>query len=349
MDQLDTGGGANVRDFGRLADGRAVEAIRLAWPGGVEVEVLTWGATLRSFRSPADTGSIETLLQLPALADYEADTRYLNCVIGRCANRIKGASFVIGEERFHVEANEGRNALHGGRAGWNKRLWRTMESDDRRCVLAYTSPDGEGGFPGAVEAQVIFTLVDPNTLEIEWTGRASRPTPLNLTHHLYFNLSGPESQTIASSTLQIEADIITPVAAGLIPTGELRPVAGTVFDLREPRRLGDLIRSQDPQIVLGKGLDLSWCLSRAKAAVKHVCLQSSLSLTIDTDQLAVQVYSGQALSAPFIPHGALVLEPQGFPDAVNNEAFPKVLVGAQEFYSRTARYHLAGGGVHGAA
>ena len=335
-----TASAGQVREFGRLRDERLVEGIRLSWPGGVDAEILTWGATVRAFGSPTSTGRIEALLQLPNLSDYEADTRYLNTVIGRCANRIGEATFAIDGERFEIEANEGPNALHGGAAGWSKRLWRIVSATDRRCVLAYTSPEGEGGFPGEVEARVVFALIDAQTLEIVWLARPTRPTPVNLTHHLYFNLSGSPSNSILSDTLEVAADAITPVGCGLIPTGEVLPVEGTPFDLRQPRRIGSILEENDPQLALGGGIDLNWVLSGQSPAVR---LHSSagMSLGVETDQPALQVYTGQGLCAPFLRHGALVLEPQGFPDAPNEPTFPSVIATPTHTYRRAARYRLS--------
>ena len=336
-----TASAGQVREFGRLRDGRLVEAIRLSWPGGVDAEILTWGATVRGFGSPLPGGRLEALLQLPTVSDYEADTRYLNTVIGRCANRIGGAAFTIDGERFEIEANEGPNALHGGAAGWSKRLWKIISATDRRCVLAYTSPDGEGGFPGAVEARVTFALIDAQALEIVWSARPTRPTPLNLTHHLYFNLSGASSHAILNDTLQLAADAFTPAGAGLIPTGEVRPVLGTPFDLRHPRRIGSILEDDDPQLHLGDGVDLNWVLSGRSPAVRLHSFAGGLSLTVETDQPALQVYTGQGLFAPFVRHGALVLEPQGFPDAPNEPTFPSVIATPAHTYRRAARYRLS--------
>ena len=330
-----------VREIGRLKDGRTVEAIRLARPQGVDVEILTWGATVRAFGTPTPVGRVETLLQLPTLEGYETDTRYLNTVIGRCANRIGGATFAIAGERFHLEANEGPNALHGGASGWSKRLWRVTSVTDLQCVLDYTSPEGEGGFPGEVEARVAFTLIDDQTLEIVWSARPTRATPLNLTHHLYFNLSGSSSNTILQDTLQLAADAFTPVGAGLIPTGDVCPVAGTPFDLRQPRHIGAILQEDDPQLALGGGVDMNWVLSGRRPAVRLHSPSSGVSLAVETNQPALQVYTGQGLGPPFLRHGAVVLEPQGFPDAPNVAAFPSVIATPANAYRRAARYRLS--------
>jgi aldose 1-epimerase len=332
--------------FGTLADGREAGLVRLAWPGGLEVEVIEYGAIVRTLRARTPGGLVDAVLGLPDLSAYEADPGYQGRVVGRCANRIAGAAFVIDGERFEVTANEGPNCLHGGALGFSRRLWRfaAIDPEGRSAALTYDSPDGEEGFPGRVQAKTTFTLIDHATLEIAWEAVTDRPTPVNLTHHLYFNLSGDFERTILDHSLAIAASRMTPVQADLIPTGDLRSVEATAFDLRNPRRLGEVLDDGEPQLVLGGGIDHNWVLDGADGpAAVLMSPESGLVMSLTTDQPGLQVYSGQGLAAPFVAHGGIALEPQGFPDAVNRPDFPDVVLRPGQAYRRWARYRFAAG------
>ncbi|HTI66966.1 MAG TPA: aldose epimerase family protein [Caulobacteraceae bacterium] len=330
--------------FGTLVDGRAVHCVRLAWPGGLAVEILDYGAIVRSLRAPAASGAVETVLGFGELAAYEADRGYQGCVVGRCANRIADARFAIDGEAFHVTANEVPNTLHGGAVGFGRRLWTFGTPDGRTVTLTYRSPDGEEGFPGEVAAQVAFTLTGPDTLGIVWSARTSAPTPVNLTHHLYFNLSGDPTLPALDHSLAIAAESITPTRPDLIPTGGLLAVEGTPFDLRTPRTLGEALARTHPLLAIGGGYDHNWVLRPGTGpAATLSCPRTGLSLGLATDQPGLQVYSGQGLAAPFAAHGGIALEPQGFPDAVNQPGFPSVVLRPGAVYRRRAVYRFTAG------
>lgn len=339
----------DVRAYGVLPDGRPVRAARLGGPGALQIEVLEYGATLASLRAPTlgGGGPVETLLGFADLDGWVDDRDYHGRAIGRVSNRIAGARFELDGEPYRTVANQGGNTLHGGAVGWGGRLWTLESADARRAVLSYRSPDGEEGFPGAVDALVTFSLVADDALEIVWEARTDRPTPLAMTHHPYFNLSGRPRTPVLDHILQVAAQAVTPVKPGLIPTGEFLAVERTPFDLREPRRLGDVLSLQHQQLVIPRGYDLNWVLDAdrdpgAEAAVLR-SPQSGVSLHLSTDQPGLQVYSGQGLGHPFVPHGALVLEPQDFPNAVDTPAFPPVILRPGERYRRSALYRFAAG------
>ena len=330
--------------FGVTADGETVRAVRLAWPGGLEVEIIEYGAVVRRLTAPTPHGRLDTVLGFPTVADYEADGTYQGRIVGRCANRIDQARFSIDGKSFQVTANEGPNCLHGGALGFSRRLWRiaAVGEDGRSAVLAYDSPDGEEGFPGRVAARVLFSLDRADALTIAWEAETDRPTPVNLTHHLYFNLSGDPGRAALDHSLMIAAEAITPVRPDLIPTGERLSVQGTPFDLRSPRRLGDVLAERHPQLAIGGGYDENWALEPgATPAVRLRSPESSLALELTTDQPGLQVYSGQGLTAPFAAHGGVALEPQGFPDAVNQPAFPGVVLRPGALYRRSATYRFS--------
>ena len=194
---------------------------------------------------------------------------------------------------------------------------------------------------------VTFALVGDHALEITWEARTDRPTPLAMTHHPYFNLSGRPRTPVLDHTLQVASEAVTPVRAGLIPTGALLPVERTPFDLRSARRLGDVLSQQHQQLVIPRGYDLNWVLDAGRDPAEEVVElrspESGVSLHLSTDQPGLQIYSGQGLGHPFVPHGALVLEPQDFPDAVNTPAFPPVVLRPGGTYRRWARYRFAAG------
>jgi aldose 1-epimerase len=319
--------------FGDLPDGRPVRRLRL---GGdrLSIELLDYGAVVRSLRF----AGVETVLGFDALEAYLADRSYQGCVVGRCANRVDGGRFSIDGQAFQAETNEGPNTLHGGPVGFSRRLWSFERWDEASATLAYRSPDGEEGFPGQLDARLRFRI-GASGLEITWLAQASRPTPANLTHHLYFNLSGDPSTSVLDHVLGVAAEAITPVRPDLIPTGELMPTAGTPFDLNVPRPLGEVLAQDHPQLALAGGIDHNWALS---GPVSLACPRTGLSLTLTTDQPGLQVYSGQGLAAPFAPHGGLALEPQGFPDAVNQPGFPSVLLRPGQTYRRRAVYRFVG-------
>lgn len=329
--------------FGSLSDGREVNVATLTWPGGLTVQVLSYGAAVHSIRFPTAAGDLEITAGLPALADYEADTAYHGVIVGRCANRIDQARFTLDGETFEVTANEGPTCLHGGKLGLSKRLWRFEQAERLTATLAYDSPDGEEGFPGALACRVRFELVAADVLEITWEAETDRATPINLTHHLYFNLSGGGGTTILDHELTVAAEAITPVDGRLIPIGDLSAVADTPFDFRIPRQVGERVGDPDPQLGPGGGYDHNFALSGAQPAVRLRSPKTGVTLEIETDQPGMQLYGGQGLKAPFVSYGWLALEPQGFPDAINRPEFPSVAVRPGEVYRRRARYRFSAG------
>jgi aldose 1-epimerase len=327
--------------FGVLPDGQPVEIVQLSRPGGLVVELLSLGAIVHRLSAPTRGGPINAIAGYPSLEAYAADTGYLGAIVGRCANRIGDARFVLDGETFKVSANEGANCLHGGVTGFNKRLWaiQTPNLDQPRAVLTYSSPEGEEGFPGEVRVRAEYELTADDTLVIAYEAETDRATPVNLSQHIYFNLSG--GGDILDHTLQIAGSAITPVRGDLIPTGERMPVDGTPFDLRRGRVIGDALVEPHPQLAIPSGFDMNWVLDPASGpAVTLTSPKTGLSLEIETDQVGMQVYSGQSMPAPFVKHAALALEPQGFPDAVNHASFPSVILRPGEIYRHRSVYRL---------
>jgi aldose 1-epimerase len=336
-----TGSTAERWIFGVLPDGRAVEAVRLSRRGGLTVEILSFGAIVHRICAPTPRGGLEAVAGYPSLAGYAADKAYLGAIVGRCANRIGGARFVLDGETFDVSANEGANCLHGGALGFNKRLWsiETQHPDRPRAVLTYVSADGEEGFPGEVRVRAAYELTADDTLVITYEAETDRATPVNLSQHIYFNLSG--GGDILDHVLKIAGSAITPVRGDLIPTGELMAVTGTPFDLRAGRVIGEAMAEPHPQLTIPGGFDMNWALDPPSGpALTLTSPKTGLSLEIETDQVGIQVYAGQSMPAPFVRCAALALEPQGFPDAVNHPNFPSVILRPGDTYRHRSVYRF---------
>jgi aldose 1-epimerase len=328
-----------MRSFGKLADGRSVEAITLGDPLGLQVEVLTYGAILRRLTYPVNGARRDLILFLDDLESYERDRAYVGSLVGRFGNRIAGSRFTLDGRTHTVSANEGANHLHGGHLGFGKRLWRVLSpvEDGTRIVLGLTSPDGEEGYPGEVEATAELD-VRPNRLAITLTARTTAPTPVNLTYHPYFNLAGAHVPAV-NQTLRIPASRYLPVKPGLIPTGEHATVAGTAFDFRAARRLEPPSIDSHPQLGLAGGYDHCWVLDAgADCACELSC--RDLVLTMRGGP-GLQFYNGQFLDKthPSIGSG-VILEPQGLPNAPNEPGFPSSIVRPGETYRASLDYKL---------
>lgn len=325
--------------FGTLPDGRTVSRARLGGGGGLSLDLLDYGAIVQRLELPVGAKRRNLVLGFDSLDAYLVDRAYQGCVIGRCANRIAKAWFSIDGVAHSVTANEGLTCLHGGALGFSRRLWRFTGLDDRRAVLTYSSPDGEEGFPGQVDAKATFALIGEDALEISYEAVCDRPTPVNLTHHLYFNLS--DEPTILDHRLTIAARAFTPIRPDLTPTGALAMVRDTPFDLTKPRRIGDALAGEDPQFVLAGGFDHNWALDEGAEPALTLASPDGVTLRLTTDQPGVQIYGGQGLAAPFAAHGGLAIEPQGFPDAVNRPNFPSVVLRPGQVYRRKALYRFS--------
>ena len=329
-----------MRSFGMLNDGRSVEAITLGEPHGLQAEVLTYGAILRRLTYPVNGARRDLVLCFDDLDSYVRDRAYVGSLVGRFGNRIADARFTLDGRAHALSVNEGVNHLHGGHLGFGKRLWRVLSPVEHgsRLVLGLTSPDGEEGYPGEVEATVELDA-RPNRLSITLTARTTAPTPVNLTYHPYFNLAGAHVPAV-NQKLRIPASHYLPVRPGLIPTGERAPVAGTPFDFREARRLEPPPADSHPQLALAGGYDHCWVLDAdADCACELSC--RDLALRMRGSGPGLQFYNGQFLakSHPSLGHG-VILEPQGLPNAPNEPAFPPSILRPGETYRATIDYEL---------
>jgi aldose 1-epimerase len=340
--------------FGELADGTGIEKWTLTNANGMSVSVLTWGATIQSVLVPDRDGRLGNVtLGFADLAGYTdpaylAGNPFFGSTVGRYANRIGGGSFTLDGETFKLSQNEGQVTLHGGSHGFDQRVW-TAEQVEGGVRMSYTSADGEQGFPGTLSASVTFTLDERNTLRLDYAATTDRPTVVALTNHAYWNLAGEGSGTAGDHLLRIDAGHYTPVDATLIPTGVIEDVTGTPFDFREFRTIGERVRDEHPQLVIGRGYDHNYVLNagaglRTAAVVRDP--SSGRELTIETTEPGLQFYSGNFLDGKLRGGGgrtyrqgdAFALETQHFPDSPNQPEFPSTVLRPGETYVSTTTH-----------
>lgn len=328
--------------FGVDQRGTPVDAYTLVNANGATIRVLSLGGIIQSLCVPDRNGSMgDVVLGFDTAAEYQTGGMYLGALIGRYGNRIGGARFTLDGVEHRLAANEGANSLHGGPEGFDARHWMvtsTVTDAGVRLELALESPDGDQGFPGALAANVSYTWRDDNALVVDYRATTSAPTPVNLTQHSYFNLSGTGGSTVLDHELTIHAGRYTPVDAALIPTGELPFVDGTPFDFRFARAIGERIHERDEQLAFGAGYDHNWMLDHASGARLEAARlydpSSGRELVISTTEPGLQMYSGNYLGvgrtgkrgAPIVKYGGVALETQHFPDSPNQAAFPSTIL-----------------------
>lgn len=326
----------NRRTFGILPDGTSVDLITLGNSDGLQVSVLSYGCTVASIAAPDVEGrSANVVLGFDRLAAYVGASSYVGAVVGRYANRIAQARFAIDGREYHVSPNEPPNHLHGGFRGFDKRVWEAEVSGHGRAVVfRRTSPDGEEGYPGSVDTQVVYTITD-RELRIAYEAVADAPTHVNLTQHSYFNLRG--SGDVLEHCLAVNASTYLPVDETRIPTGELAPVANTPFDFQQPVAIGSRLRAGHEQLKHGGGYDHNFILNRADTtpALAARVLEPSTGRTLEirTTEPGLQFYSGQA-----VDYRGFCLEPQHYPDSPNRPEFPSTLLRAGERYASETHY-----------
>lgn len=325
-----------VRPFGTLR-GQDVPLIRLT-DGDVSVELLPYGAAIRTICVPDRTGKpTDICLGYDTLEEYRDQDACFGGTIGRCANRIGGARFTVDGAEYRLTANEGTNTLHGGGEGFHKKLWR-YACGENSVTFTLDSPDGEEGFPGALWAEVTYTLQN-RTLTMEYRAKSDKTTVVNLTNHAYYNLAGHNGGPVHDHHLRLRADRYTPAGAGNVPTGELADVTGTALDLRQDTRLAERLGSQT--LSASRGYDHNFVLNGAPAATLW-CPRTGIALDMTTTLPGMQLYTAGFLTprkgkggALYGPAHAVCLEPQFFPDAVHHENFPSPLLRAGEAYRQS--------------
>jgi len=256
---------ATVSRVEHLEDGSEVATYLLGDDSGIRVEVMSYGGIIRSLVVPDARGAERSVvLALDSLADYTTVSPYFGALIGRYANRIDRGHFELDGTSYDVTVNDGTGSLHGGRNGFDRKVWRVEDAGPSALTLSYSSPSGEEGYPGRLEVRATYSVHANRTLRIEYTATTDAPTPVSLTNHSYFNLAGEGAGTALQHRAQIAADYFLPVSPELIPTGERRAVEGTEMDFRSPHTIEDRIRNASEQLRLSKGYDHNWVLSRER-------------------------------------------------------------------------------------
>jgi aldose 1-epimerase len=346
-------GGSNKIDrvkkasFGKLPDGREIEQFTLRNTQGAVAKVITYGATLTELWIPDKSGkNADVVLGFDNLAGYLGDHPYFGATVGRYANRIAKGQFVLDGRRYSLFINNGPNSLHGGKVGFNRKVWKAEPlglAHGAAVKFTYISEDGEEGYPGQLTVHVTYELGDGNALKITYNASTDKPTVVNLTHHSYFNLSGAGSGDILRDVLQLNADRYTPVDENLIPTGELKPVDGTPFDFRKPAPIG----ARYAEIAGIGGYDHNFVITGEQGTLRKAAElydpASGRQMELWTTEPGVQIYmsiglngSIKGIGGAYQKFGALCMEAQHFPDSPNHPDFPSaVLRPGTDFESQT--------------
>lgn len=346
-------------DFGELGDGRRIARFTLDSPGGLRAQIASYGGALLSLWAPDRAGRLDDIvLGFDDLAGYVAGRGYLGALVGRYANRIAGARFVLDGTEHHLTANEGPNHLHGGVRGFDKVVWAATPHSTPAgpaLELAYTSAHGEEGYPGKLSVRATYTL-EPDALRVDYAATSDRDTIINLTNHTYWNLAGHAAGAILDHRLVLAADRFAVIGPGLIPTGELRAVDGTPFDFRQAAALGARIDHDDDQLNLAGGYDHSFAIDPPAAGgqLRRAAIMldpaSGRALEVLTTEPAVQLYTGNQLDgargkagAIYRRHTGFCLETQHHPDSPHQPTFPTTTLRAGASYQSTTLYRFASG------
>lgn len=338
------------KQFGKTKDGSEVFAFTLS-DGDSYATVLNLGGTLQSIVVPDKTGKpTDVLLGYSDVAGYENHGGYLGALIGRFGNRIGGGKFVLDGKEYSLYCNDRGNHLHGGKEGFDKKIWaHKIEGDE--LVLSLFSPDGEENYPGNLNVEVRYSF-SGGKLTICYHAVSDKKTVVNLTNHAYFNLSGEGSDTVLDHVLRIDSDYITPTDVNMIPVGGFRAVKGTPFDFTAPKPIGRDASADDPDLKQGNGYDHCFVLrNKCGEWVKYAVCESEktgIRMTCYTDMPAVQFYAGNGLnqdgkSGHYAQRSGFCLETQAIPNNVNVAEYAargSSFLGAGEVYSFTAMYEF---------
>lgn len=338
-----------------MPDGRNAERFVLTNQHGVELELTNYAAAIIGMKVPDRRGNVaDVVFGFDSLDGYLTDKVFMGAIVGRFANRIANARFSLDGTEYQLPANNKQNTLHGGPNGFYRKLWDVKKTADNSVTFAYVSRDGEEGLPGNLAVEATYTLTDGNEIRIDYFATTDKATVVNLTNHAYFNLQGDGKSGILGYELEIPAEFYIPTDANSIPTGEIRPVKGTVFDFTAPRKIGERIGDNDDQIKFANGYDVCWVLRKKQNGVlTHAASltdpASGRTLEISTTEPGIQFYSGNFLDGSFkgkngqcYPfRSALCLETQHFPDSPNRAHFPSTVLRPGQEYRSTTVYKFS--------
>lgn len=348
------------KPFGTTRGGEAASLYTIEGAGGLKMDVTDWGGRVVRLFVPDAAGNLKDVtVGFDSPDGYYSTDRYWSAIIGRVGNRIAGGKFSLDGKDYSLALNNFPAGigchLHGGERGWDDYVWDAEPFDSAAgagIVFTRTSPDGEEGYPGTVKVKVVYTLTPENVWRVDYEAVTDKATPVNMTQHVYFNFKGEAGGTICDHTLQIESDVFTPYGPDQIPTGELRAVAGTPFDFREPRLIGERIDADCDQIRYGKGYDHNWVLRSQSGELARAAVLSgpggARKVEVWTTEPALQVYTAnwcrngwKAKDGDVLcERCSIALETQHFPDSVNRANFPSTILRPGETYRSTTEFRF---------
>lgn len=340
-----------VEHFGTMPDGSEVNTYTLTNKNGMSISAINFGGIITSICVPDKNGNVgDVVLGYDTLEDYIADIHYIGAIVGRCANRIAGASFLLDGRTYNLFKNDGNNSHHGGKKGFNKKLWHIQEKQVKDGIalrLTASSLDGEEGYPGKLNMEVLYVLTEDNRLIIRYFANSNKKTICNLTNHTYFNLSAGADATVENHLLQVKTNYFLALNDSLVPTGEFLPVENTPLDFRELRPIKQGLDKSNAQVALAGGIDHSFVVPSAKeSVVRYVDEKSGRVLEISTIEPGVHIYSGNFLNDKILGKrgvkyqkcSAIAFETQHFPDSIHHSNFPIVVLNPKQEYSSETRF-----------
>jgi aldose 1-epimerase len=347
------------KSAGQAPSGQAVSVYTLTNARGSQVKITNFGGIVMSIKVPDRQGKLgDVVLGYDSPSGYFGNPggTYFGALIGRYANRIAKGKFTLDGKTYHLAINNAPNTLHGGKVGFNQKVWTATPLHMAHGVglaLRLFSPNGEENFPGDLTVKVVYTFTDDNALKIDYTATTNKDTVINLTNHSYFNLNGAGSGPILDNRIMINANKYTPMDATSIPLGPLRSVAGTPFDFRHPTAIGARINQPNQQLAYGRGYDHNFVLNRhgsgLSLAARVYAPRTGRVMTVYTTQPGIQLYTGNFLDGTlrgkggkvYVHRSALCLETQHFPDSPNEPSYPTTTLKPGQVYHQTTVYHFA--------
>ena len=344
--------------FGTMEDGRNVHSYLLKNDAGMSVRICEFGGAIMEICVPDRLGRVtDVVAGYDSLRDYVLAPGYLGALVGRVCNRIAKGKFRLDGKEYQIYKNNNGNSLHGGNVGFSHKIWdaKAEDGEEPRLVLTLVSPDGDENYPGTLNVTVTYTLLRSNALAIHYEATTDKKTVVNLTNHAYFNLGGFSSGKIFDHVLQMDADKYIPTDENLIPTGEIRSVAGTPFDFREPKTIGEDFDLEYPDMKLAGGYDHCLCFTGGESKTPVLRIEayepnSGRLMQVYTNQPAVQFYTGNFMweieaplkgGCPASVQSAFCLETQKMPDAINHSNFDDVVLSPGEKYDYTTIYQFS--------
>ncbi len=342
------------KSFGKTQDGTEVFLYTLKNKAGMEVQITNFGGVVVAIKVPDRNGKFDDVaLGFDSLADYEKQGPYFGALIGRYANRIAGGKFKLEGKQYQVTVNDPPNMLHGGKSGFDKKVWKVLREGSQGLHLQYVSKNGEEGFPGTLTADVVYSLTENNELKIDYTATTDKPTVVNLTNHTYFNLKGQGEGDITDHEVQIPSGTYTPFDEHLIPTGKIEPIGGTPFDLRKMIAIKAHVDDPNKYFKIALGYDFNYPLDNKTGKLMTAARvrepQSGRTLEVITTEPAIQFYTGNHMDngmkgkagKTYNFRYGFCLEADHYPDSPNHPNFPSTELKPGDKYTQTTIYRFS--------